>query len=78
MLTILEFALKKTAFRFISFIVLIALIGISFIAGLLYLIEAARLEWGWRIIMVPIFDDMLLPIVVCFGYLYFFGAPKQN
>ena len=74
---VLEFALKKPAMRFFAFIVLLALIVLAFLAGLFYFIEAVRFEWGWRQYIDPWIEYMLLPIVVCFGYLFFSGAPKK-
>lgn len=74
---VLEFALKKPAMRFFAFIVMLAVIGLSFLAGLFYFIEAVRYEWGWYSSINPWIEYMLLPIVVCFGYLFFSGAPKK-
>ena len=74
---VLEFALKKPAMRFFAFIVMLALIVLAFLAGLFYFIEAVRYEWGWYSSINPWIEYMLLPIVVCFGYLFFSGAPKK-
>ena len=76
-LIIVEFALKKPAMRFFAFIVMLALIVLAFLAGLFYFIQAVRFEAGWYRCVEPWIEYMLLPIVVCFGYLYFSGAPKK-
>ena len=77
-LIVLEFALKKPKLRFFAFLVILVLIGFAFLAGLFYFIEAIRYQWGWLRITDPWMEFVLLPIVVCFGYLFFSGAPKQK
>ena len=74
---VLEFALKKQGMRFFAFIVMLALIVLAFLAGLFYFIQAVRVEAGWYQYINPWVEYMLLPVVVCFGYLYFSGAPKK-
>ena len=74
---VLEFALKKPAMRFFAFIIMLVLIFLAFLAGLFFFIEAVRYDWGWQGCINPWVEYMLLPIVVCFGYLYFSGAPKK-
>ena len=76
-LIILEFALKKPGLRFFAFIAILVFIFFAFLAGLFYFIEAIRYEWGWYSCVNPWVEYLLLPIVVCFGYLFFSGAPKQ-
>ena len=76
-LIVLEFALKKPLMRFFAFIMLIVLICFAFLAGLFFFIEAVRFDWGWWACIYPWIEFMLLPIVVCFGYLFFSGAPKK-
>lgn len=74
---VLEFALKKPAMRFFAFIVMLAVIVLAFLAGIFYFIQAVRFEAGWYQYIDPWIEYMLLPIVVCFGYLFFSGAPKK-
>ncbi len=74
---VLEFALKKQGMRFFAFIVMLALIVLAFLAGLFYFIQAVRVEAGWYQYINPWVEYMLLPVVVCFGYLFFSGAPKK-
>lgn len=76
-LIILEFALKKPGLRFFAFIVMLILIFFAFLAGLFYFVEAVRVNAGWYRCIEPWVEYLLLPIVVCFGYLYFSGAPKK-
>lgn len=75
---VLEFALKKPMMRFFAFLVFIIVIFFSFLAGLFAFINAIRWNAAWQSVINPWIEYMLLPIVVCFGYLYFSGAPKKD
>lgn len=77
-LTILEFFLKKPALRLISLIVMLGVIAIGFIAGLLLTIYAGKMNAFWPRGAQFLVDYMILPLVICFGYLYFFGAPSKK
>lgn len=76
-LIVLEFALKNKSLRFITIIVLLGVIGAAFIAGILLFIYAIQMNAGWVRIVDFAIDFMFLPILICFGYLYFFGVPKK-
>lgn len=77
-LTILEFALKKPALRNISLIVFLGVIGVSFIAGILNFITAIIYELGWINIVSSLFDFVILPTIICFGYLHFFTSQVEK
>ena len=77
-LVILEFLFKAKFLRFISFIIMLAVIVLGFIAGLLTAIYFGNRNAFWPTGMNLIIEWMILPIIICFGYLYFFGAPAKN
>ena len=77
-LTVLEFVLKKPALRFISFLVFLGVIVIGFITGLLLVIYAGTRNAFWPTGVDFLVEYMILPTVICFGYLYFMGSPTQK
>ena len=77
-LTILEFFLKKPVLRFISLLVMLGVIVVGFIGGLLLVIYAGKMNAFWPRGAEFLVDYMILPLVICFGYLYFFGAPSKK
>lgn len=77
-LTVLEFILKKPAFRFISFIIFLAIVGLAFITSIFLIINTIRLDAFWPNGVDFFVQYMILPAVLCFGYLFFFGAPAQK
>ena len=74
----LEIGLKKPGFRFFAFLAILGVIVFAFFAGLFAFIEAIRYDWGWARVVDQLVEYILLPVVVCFGYLYFFGAPNKK
>ena len=74
----LEFALKKPILRLIALIVFVVFIFFSCLTGLFAFINAIRWQSEWKAYVSPFMEYTLLPLVVCFGYLYFSGAPKAD
>ena len=77
-LVILELMLKKPALRLISLIVFVGIIVVGFIAALLLFILYAQGDAVWPTGLNNFVQFAILPIVICFGYLYFFGAPAKK
>ena len=77
-LVILEFLFKAKFLRFVSFLVMLGVIVLAFIGGLLFAIYEGTVNRFWPLGADYIVDWMILPIVICFGYLYFFGAPAKK
>ena len=77
-LTILEFILKKPALRFVSFLVFLGVVATAFIAGLLLVIYSGTANVLWPNGINFLVEFMILPIIICFGYLYFMGSPKEK
>ena len=77
-LTVLEFVLKKPAFRFISLLVMLGVIGLGFITALLLFIYAATVGGVWPMGLNFFVEYLILPAVIFFGYIYFFGVPAKK
>lgn len=77
-LTVLEFLLKKPVFRFISFLIFLGVVATGFIAGLLIVIYSGTNNAFWPLGANLLVEYMILPVVICFGYLYFMGSPAQK
>lgn len=77
-LTVLEYVLKKPCFRFISLLVMFGVILIGFVAGLLLFIYAAINQAVWPNGISLFVEFLILPTIICFGYIYFFGIPEKK
>jgi len=77
-LTVLEFLLKKPVFRFISFLIFLGVVATGFIAGLLIVVYSGTNNAFWPSGANLLVEYMILPVVICFGYLYFMGSPAQK
>ena len=77
-LTVLEYVLKMPFLRFVSFLVMLGVIVIGFVAGLLLAIYAGTNKAFWPTGMNFLVDFLILPVVICMGYLYFFGVPTRK
>ena len=74
-LIVLEYALKNSGLRTFAFFALLGVILFASITGIFYLIEAIKNDYGWYPITNGVVEYIIVPVLVCFGYLYFFGAP---
>ena len=74
----LELLLKAKFLRFISFLIMLGVIVTGFIGGLLIAIYAGKMDVFWPRGMDFLVSYMILPTIICFGYLYFFGAPAKK
>lgn len=77
-LTGLEFIFKAKGLRFVSFLVMLGVVIFGFIGGLLLTIYAGTMKAFWPRGMEFLIDFMILPVIICFGYLYFLGAPNKK
>ena len=77
-MTVLEFALKKPAFRVITLLIMLGVLAVSFIAGLLLFIYACTINAVWPMGLNFLVEYIILPVIICFGYLYFFGVPEKK
>lgn len=77
-LTVLEIILKKPALRFVSFLVFLGVIVVSFFAGLFLVILSGTNNAFWPNGVQFLIQFMILPIIICFGYIYFMGLPNQK
>lgn len=75
-LVVLEFALKKPTLRLFSFFVMFGVILFCFLAGLFLFILYAKMNATWTLTASFLVENLLVPALVCFGCLYFLGAPK--
>lgn len=74
----LEFIFKLKSLRFVAFLVMLGVIVCGFIAALLIAIYAGTKNVFWPTGAELLIEWMILPAVVTFGYIYFFGAPKKQ
>lgn len=77
-LNVLDFIFMKPAFRFISLLILLGVIAFALITAILLVIISAQMDAFWPQGMDFLMSFILLPVLICFGYLYFIGAPKQK
>jgi len=77
-LTVLEYAIKKPFLRNISLFVLLGAIVVGLVAGILFFIIYAKRKDVWPDSFSALIELFVVPAIVCFGYLHFFGAPKQE
>ena len=77
-LIIVEFVAKKPALRLFAFFAFFGVILFALLTGILLfagLVEASE-YLGWARVANLLVEYLLVPTTVCFGVLYFFGAPK--
>ena len=77
-LTVLELILKKPALRFVSFLVFLGVIIVGFFAGLFLVILSGMNNAFWPSGIQFLIQYMILPIIICFGYIYFMGLPNKK
>ena len=77
-LIVLEYVLKKPGLRFIAFLVYLGLIALALLTGLFLAIISGQNNAFWPNGLDFIVEFMILPVIIMFGYLYFFGTPKQK
>lgn len=75
-LVILEFALKKPIFRFINYLVFAGVVLFAFVYGLLAFIHCCNYNLGWVSAVDLFIGNIILPTIIFFGCLFFFGAPE--
>lgn len=79
-LIVLEFVIKKPALRLFTFFAMLGVILFVFLAGLLLFILYAANDSpaGWAYTADLLVKNLLVPAIVCFGCLYFLGAPATK
>ena len=79
-LIVLEFIIKKPALRLFTFFVMIGVIVFTLLTGiLLFALYASNgSPLGWSFTADLLVKNLLVPTVVCFGCLYFLGAPTTK
>ena len=74
----LEFALNKSIFRFIAVLILLGVIAFGFLSALFLMINSGRMDAFWPDGLSYFFKYLCLPVIIFFGYIHFFGAPKAK
>ena len=79
-LIVLEFVIKQPALRLFTFFVMIGVIVFTLLTGiLLFALYASNgSPLGWSFTADLLVKNLLVPTVVCFGCLYFLGAPTTK
>ena len=79
-LIVLEFVIKKPGLRLFTFFVILGVILFAFLTGLLLFILHASHDspYGWAYTVNLLVEYLLVPVNVCFGCLYFLGAPASK
>ena len=77
-LIVLEFVIKKPALRLFTFFVMFGVILFCFLTGLLLFIYYVKWDAPWTMSAGLFVDSLLVPALVCFGCLYFLGAPATK
>ena len=79
-LIVLEFVFKKAFFRLLAFFAMLGVILFALLTGVL--LFAGLVEYsdflGWTYVVNLLVEYLLVPAIVCFGCLYFLGAPAAN
>ena len=76
-LLVLNFVLKKELFRFLAVLTLAGAYLFILIFVVLEIVLYAKYDAGWTT-FVGLFLDLIAPVGVLFGYLYFLGAPDYD
>ena len=77
-LIVLEFVVKKPALRLFTFFVMFGVILFCFLTGLLLFIYYVKWDAPWTVSADLFVESLLVPTIVCFGCLYFLGAPATK
>ena len=80
-LIVLEFAIKKPGLRLFSFFAFFGVIFFALLTGILLFaskIEYAEYNGGWAYVANFLVEYLLVPTIVCFGCLFFLGAPANK
>lgn len=77
-LIVLEFVIKKPALRLFTFFVMFGVILFCFLTGLLLFIYYVKWDAPWTVSADLFVESLLVPTIVCFGCLYFLGAPATK
>lgn len=77
-LIILEFVIKKPGLRLFTFFVMLGVILFCFLTGLFLFIYYTKWNAPWTSSADMLVEGLLVPVLVCFGCLYFLGAPTTK
>ena len=77
-LIILEFVIKKPGLRLFTFFVMLGVILFCFLTGLFLFIYYTKWNAPWTSSADMLVEGLLVPVLVCFGCLYFLGAPATK
>lgn len=75
-LLVLNYIMKKDFFRFLAVMVMAGVILFALVAGILWMVVYGQWEAGWISFVNVAGDCFVLPALILFGYLYFYGAPQ--
>lgn len=75
-LIIISVILKKKLLQTIAFFTFLGVMLLAFITGLFYTINGGVVDVGFAIMTQIILEFFIQPVLLVFGYLYFFGAPE--
>lgn len=77
-LIVLEFVIKKPGLRLFTFFVMLGVILFCFLSGLFLFIFYTQWNAHWTTSADFFVEGLLVPTLVCFGCLYFLGAPTTK
>ena len=77
-LIVLEFVIKKPALRLFTFFVMFGVILFALLTGILLFAVHAKydISENWAFTANLLVEYLLVPVIVCFGCLFFLGAPS--
>lgn len=77
-LIVLEFVFKRPALRLFTFFAMLGVILFCFLTGLFLFIYYTQWNTPWTMSADMLIEGLLVPALVCFGCLYFLGAPTSK
>lgn len=75
-LIIISVILKKKLLQTIAFFAFLGVMLLAFLTGVFYTINGGVVDVGFAIMTQIILEFFIQPVLLVFGYLYFFGAPE--
>ena len=75
-LLVLNYVLKKDIFRLAAVLTMVGVILFALVAGILWMVVYGKWGLGWTLFVDAVGDYFILPTLILFGYLYFYGAPQ--
>ena len=76
-LLVLNFVLKNDFYRLLAVFVMAAVVLFSLVTGILWMVAYGQMNFGWTSYVNAVADYIVVPVVVLFGYFYFYGVPQM-